>query len=190
MAAFGSQEWVAAKLKGSMHSFWDIPETALLKYNSIDPADRLPWNARTIANVINSYMINEAQNVFGSAQFLKEHGTTYQVMSDCALWYKQLNSSGLPSNYPTPTALDLMQGSFPFAPQLLLLVVGFRFDHSMQKVERVELQRFNNVGRMKYWIGIEKVTADVISIAPDQPRRKTRVAVRFGPDQSEIAVGD
>jgi hypothetical protein len=149
------------------------------------------------ANVINSYVLDEARRAFeghGDSRFLDANGTTYHLLEGCALWYKQLTSDGLPSNYPTDTALEMMQGSFPFAPKNLLLVVGFRFNETMQNVEKVEIQRFNSLGQMQFYIELEKVVepARVITMPPGQipAKPKTRVAIKLGPEQKQLVIGE
>lgn len=107
MLVAGSQDWTISKLKSSRFKFYDIPDQALRTYNSIDPSLRLPLNARTIANNINCYVIDEAKKAFDGAsnsRFEERNGTTYHYINGCAIWYKQLGSDGLPSNYPTETA--------------------------------------------------------------------------------------
>ena len=197
MLVIGSQDWVVAKLTRNRRLLREIPETALETYNKIDPSLRLPWNARTVATVMNSFVIDEARRMFdgeSSSKFLEANGTTYHLLNDCVLWYKQLGTDGLPSNYPTDTAQVMMQGSFPFLPKKVLLVVGFRFDEPMQKVEKVEIQRFNSIGLMQFYIELEKTVAPtrVIAMPPGQSpaKPKTRVAIKRGPEQKELVSGN
>jgi len=197
MYAVGSQDWAVSKLKRSRRFLWDIPEAALATYNSIDPAIRLPWNQRTVANVINSHVVDEARRQFAGqsgSQFLEVNNTTYHLLDGCALWYKQLGDDGLPSNYPTDSALEMMQGTFSFAPKHLLLVVGFRFDALMRNLEKVEVQRFNGQGQMQFYIELQKLasSARVIAMPPGQlpGKPKTRVAIKLGPEQKNIIVGE
>jgi len=197
MLVIGSQDWVIAKLARHRRSLREIPEVALETYNKIDPSLRLPWNARTAATVINSFIIDGARKAFdgqSGSKFLETNGTTYHLLNDCVLWYKQLGTDGLPSNYPTDTAQVMMQGSFPFLPKRFLLVVGFRFDEAMQKVEKVEIQRFNSIGEMQFYIGLEKTVSStrVITMPPGIPatKPKTRVAIKRGPEQKELISGD
>jgi hypothetical protein len=197
MVVIGSQDWVIEKLSRHRRSLREIPEAALETYNKIDPALRLPWNARTIANVMNSFIIDEARKAFdgqSGSKFLEANGTTYHLINECVLWYKQLDTDGLPSSYPTDTAQVLMQGSFPFLPKRFLLVVGFRFDEAMQKVERVEIQRFNSIGEIQFYIELEKTASAtrVITMPPgaSTTKTKTRVAIKRGPEQKELISGD
>ncbi len=111
----GSQDWVISKLKASRAKLWDIPERALQAYNSIDPVLRLPLNARAVANNLNSYVLDEAKRSFdgvSNSRFEERNGTVLHHLNGCTLWYKQLGDDGLPSNYPTETAKELMQGHF------------------------------------------------------------------------------
>jgi hypothetical protein len=197
MTVIGSQDWVITKLSPHRRSLREIPEVALETYNKIDPSLRLPFNARTIATVMNSYIIDEARKAFdgqSGSKFLETNGTTYHLLNGCVLWYKQLGTDGLPSNYPTDTAQVLMQGSFPFLPTRVLLVVGFRLDEAMQKVERVEIQRFNSIGEMQFYIELEKTVSPTRVITMPQgasaTKAKTRVAIKRGPEQKELISGD
>ncbi len=197
MVVSGTQDWVVSKLKPNRRQLWDVPEAALATYNSIDPAIRLPWNPRTVANVINSFVLDEARKAFsgnGGSRFLEINNTAYHLMNGCALWYKQLGDDGLPSNYPTESALELMQGSFPFAPKYLLLVVGFKFDPMLHRLEKVEIQRFNGLGQMQFHIELQKLAspARVIAMPPGKipAKPKTRVAIKLGPEQKNIIVGE
>ena len=120
MEYLGSQDWAISKLGKYRHLFWGISEEALARLNALPPSERLPWNPRVFADVLNSYVIDGARRAFEgkpNSRFVEENNTTYHLLNGCALWYKKLGSDGLPSNYPTETALDLMQGAFPFAPE-------------------------------------------------------------------------
>ncbi len=146
---------------------------------------------------MNSFVIDEARKAFdghGGSKFLEANGTTYHLLNECVLWYKQLGTDGLPSNYPTDTAQVLMQGSFPFLPKRFLLVVGFRLDEAMQKVKRVEIQRFNGIGEMQFYIELEKTVspARVITMPHGVPaaKAKSRVTIKRGPEHKELISGD
>jgi hypothetical protein len=195
MFPVGSQDWVISKLKGSRSKFWDIPEQALKTYNSIDPVLRLPLNARAVANNLNCYVLDEAKKAFegmSNSRFEEKNGTTYHHLNDCALWYKQLGDDGLPSNYPTETAKELMQGAFPWAPKKVLLVVGFEFDEMLQRLERVEIQRFNSANKIQFHITLEKVVPARVLAMPSKTATPTRtkVAIRRSPEQDELKVGE
>jgi hypothetical protein len=99
----------------------------------------------------------------------------------------------LPSNYQTDTAQLLMQGEFPFVEKRVLLVVGFRIDSAMQQVERVEIQRFRG-NTMQFYIELEKVArkSKVVTMPSDltATKAKTRVTIKRGPEQEEMASGD
>lgn len=197
MDRFGSQDWVVSKLTRDRHRLREIPDTALAIFNKIDPALRLPLNARTTANLLNCYVIDEARRAFDGdsrSKFIEANNTTYQVLGECALWYKQLGDDGLPSNYPTDAALEMMQGAFAFAPQKFLLVVGIEVDATMQKIERVEIQRYTAAGKMQFYIELEKVgsRARVLGMPSDAvaSKPKSRVTIKRGPEQTEIASGE
>lgn len=192
----GSQDWVVSKLQRCKTLLREVPEIALETFNTMDAALRLPLDARATASVLNSYVIDAARKVFdgeSNSRFLCTNGTTYHLLNGCVLWYKQLGSDGLPSNYQTDTAQLLMQGTFPFLEKRVLLVVGFRFDAAMQQVDRVEIQRFRG-DSMQFFIELEKVVSKtkVIAMPSGQPQAKpkSRVTIKRGPEQTEIASGD
>jgi hypothetical protein len=196
MVNWGSQDWVISKISKVRHLFWDVPEAALARFNQIDPLTRLTFPSRTSANVINSLMIDEARKQFAGvsgSRFLDTNQTTYHLLNGCAFWYKQLGSDGLPSNYPTDLAKELMSGTFDFAPQQLLLVLGFRFDATFQRLALVEMQRYESTRFCKFYIELEKVAPKKTQIiempssqASDAIATRTRVRIKRGPEQTEL----
>ena len=195
MHVCGSQDWVISKLKASRAKLWDIPERALQIYNSIDPVLRLPLNARAVANNLNYYVLDEAKRLFdgvGNSKFEERNGTVFHHLNGCTLWYKQLGDDGLPSNYPTETAKELMQGSFPWAPKSFLLIVGFKVDQTVQRLEYVEIQRFSAANTLQFHITLEKVTTTRLLTMPGKqaPPSRTKIAIRRSPEQEELRVGE
>lgn len=194
MAAFGSQDWAITKIRNVRHHLWDIPEAALATYNTIPAALRLPWNARITANVLNGYVIDEARRRFSGtrgSEFFDANGTTYHLFNGCVLWYKQLGEDGFPSNYPTETAIEMMQGSFAFAPKRPVLVLGFKVDQTLQSIQRVMIQRFNSIGQLRFYIELEKLTAksrviEMPSQTSDALGTRTRIRIKRGPEQKEL----
>lgn len=194
MKSWGSQDWVISKLRTVRHLLWDVPEVALARYNTIDPMIRMTFPPRTTANVLNSLIIDEARKQFAGvrgSEFLDTNQTTYHFLNGCALWYKQLGADGLPSNYPTDLAKELMSGTFEFAPQRLLLVLGFRFDDAFQNLKLVEIQRYQSTKFCKFYIELEKITprSQVIEMPTqisDAIGTRTRVRIKRGPEQTEL----
>lgn len=198
MAERGSQDWVVSKIRSVRNHLWDVPEAALARYNRLPAIDRLPFNPRTVASVLNSYVLDEARRLFAdirNSQFEDANGTTYHHLNGCVLWYKQLDEDGFPSNYPTCTALQMMQGTFPFMPQKVLLVVGFQLDQALQNIKSVVIQRYTSGNRLKFYIELEKVTPrsrviEMPSHAVDAIGTKTRVRIKRGPEQKELLGGE
>ena len=194
MLVRGSQDWVISKLKANRAKFWDIPEQALKTYNSIDPILRLPLNPRAVANNLNCYVLDEAKRLFdgmSNSRFEERNGTVFHHLNECTLWYKQLGDDGLPSNYPTETAKELMQGLFPWAPRSLLLIVGFKVDQTIQRLEYVEIQRFSSTNTLQFHITLEKVTTSRVLTMPGKQTSpsRTKIAIRRSPEQEELRVG-
>lgn len=172
---------------------WQIPQEALARYQRIEPAFKLPFNERTEANILNCYILDEAQRLFDGvrgSRFVKRNGTTYHLLNGCVLWYKQLGLDGLPSNFPTYTAQEMMQGSFPFMPKQVLLVVGFQLDAAHQGIRTVEIQRFTASKQMQFCITLEEVMPQtkVVRMPAQQQeeRTKTRVRIKLGPEQTAL----
>jgi hypothetical protein len=194
MPEIGSQDWAISKIRDVRHLLWEIPEAALATYNTIPAALRLPWNSRTRANVLNGYVIDEARRRFldvRRSEFLDSNGTTYHLFNGCVLWYKQLGDDDLPSNYPTETAAEMMQGTFPFAPKRPVLVLGFKVDEAVQGLKCVMVQRFYSTGKLRFYIELEKVTAKsrVIEMplhTADALGTRTRIRIKRGPEQKEL----
>jgi len=194
MAIFDSQDWAISKIRNVRHLLWEIPEAALATYNSIPPALRLPFNARTTANAVNSYVIDWAQKKFDGvrgSEFFPANGTTYHLFNGCVIWYKQLGEHGLPSNYPTENAVEMMQGHFSFAPQRPILVLGFQVDEAMQSLTRVVIQRFRSTGRLKFYVELEKITprshvVEMPAQTHDALATRTRIRIKRGPEDREL----
>ena len=85
-----------------------------------------------------------------------------------------------------------MQGAFPWAPKKVLLVVGFEFDEMLQRLERVEIQRFNGANKIQFHIALEKVVPARVLAMPSKTATPTRtkVAIRRSPEQEELKVGE
>ena len=198
MADRGSQDWVISKIRTVRNQLWDVPEAALARYNRLPAIDRLPFNSRTIANVLNAYVLDEARRLFTgirNSEFEELNGTTYHHLNGCVLWYKQLDECGFPSNYPTETALQMMQGTFPFMPQKVLLIVGYQLDQALQTIKSVVIQHYTFGNRLKFYIELEKVTPrsqviEMPSHASDAVGTKTRVRIKRGPEQKELLAGE
>lgn len=194
MPEIGSQDWTVLKLRSVRDILWEIPEAALAAYNAIPPIHRLPWNPRITANVLNGYVIDEARRRFEGVRgsdFFDKNGTTYHLYNGCVLWYKQLGSDGFPSNYPTETALEMMQGCFKFAPKRPILVLGFEVDAALQSLSRVLVQRFYSSGRLRFYIELEKVTSqsrviEMPSHTTEALRTRTLIRIKRGPEQREL----
>lgn len=195
MPPFDSQDWAISKIRSVRHLLWDVPEAALKNYNAIPHAFRVPWTPRATADVLNSYVLDEAKRRFEGVRgsdFFPKNGTTYQTFRGAVFWYKQLGVDGLPSNYPTPTAEEMMQGTFPFARQKPLLVLGFKVDETMQNIKSVVIQRFNSLGKLRYFIELEKVATakarvyQMSSQSNDGVATRTGIKIRRGPEQNEL----
>ena len=199
MVEIGSQDWTVSRIRAFRNRLWDVPEKAVARYNSRIPAiDRLPFNARTIANVLNAYVLDEARRLFAdvrNSRFEEINGTTYHHLNGCVLWYKLLDEDGFPSNYPTYTALEMMQGTFPFMPQRVLLVIGFQLDQALQSIRSVVIQRYSSGNRLKFYIALEKVTPksrviEMPSHTAGVIGTRSRVRIKRGPEQKELMGGE
>jgi hypothetical protein len=194
MKEIGTQDWTISKIRNARALFWEIPEMALAKYNSI-PADlRLPFNPRISANVLNGYVIDEARKRFAgmrNSEFFDKNSTTYHLFNGCVFWYKQLGDDGCPSNYPTETALEMMQGRFSFAPSRPLFVLGFKCDDALRNITSVVIQRYYSNGKLQFYIELEKVNAEskvveMPSLSVDGLRTRTQIRIKRGPEQKEL----
>src|ERR1700731_2213763 len=97
MSVNGSQNWAISKLGKYRDLFWGISEDALKRLNGLPPSERLPWNQRVFADVLNSYVIDAARRAFEgkpNSRFVEENNTTYHLLNGCALWYKKLGTDG------------------------------------------------------------------------------------------------
>ena len=194
MAEVGSPDWTVSKIRNVRRLFWEIPEAALATYNRIPAELRLPFNPRISANVLNGYVIDEARRRFAgvrNSEFFDKNSTTYHLFNGCVFWYKQLGEDGFPSNYPTETALEMMQGRFAFAPTRPLFVLGFAVDDALRNITSVMIQRFYSSGKLQFYIELEKIAAEpkvlkMPSQTVDGLRTRTRIRIKRGPDQREL----
>jgi hypothetical protein len=194
MADIGSQDWVVSKIGKVRHLFWDVVESAMSRLQRIPAEERSEFNPRTMANVLNCLILAEARTAFASQHgsvFDDRNGTTYHHFNGCVFWYKQLDNDGFPSNYPTDTALELMQGNFPFMPQKVLLVVGFQLDSIAQTVQTVVIHRYSSAGKLKFYITLEKIqtktrVVEMPTRSSDIVKTKTRIRILRGPEQRDL----
>jgi hypothetical protein len=196
MAAFGTQDWTQKQLSPHKDRLWRVVERGGARLRRLPADDQLAFNARCTADVLNSFIIAEAESVFDGvkgSEFLPINNTTYHLLNGCVLWYKQLNSEDLPSNIPTPTVEEMMQGRFEFMPNQLLLVVGFKLDALKHSLVRIDLMRFGAGQRAEFLIELTKVTAppSVLKMPPYEktaPRRRTKIEIRAGFEQKRLRV--
>ncbi len=194
MARFGTQDWTHRQLNAHKDRLWRVLNKATAMYNSLPPEFLLAFNGRCAADVMNSLVIATAQKEFdgvAESDFWLGNNTTYHVIKDCVLWYKQLNEDHLPSNYPTPAAREMMQGRFDFMPDRILLVLGFELDPFKKRITRVEIQRFGHGQQLQFVIEITKSAAP-ISVMPAttataaKTRVRRKVVLRKGFEQKQI----
>jgi hypothetical protein len=146
--------------------------------------------------VLNAFALDELRNTFdrvGNSQFLERNNTTYHTLNGCVLWYKQLGDDSLPSNIPTPTAEEMMQGHFSFMPDQLLIVVGFKLDGLKQTLQAVEILRFGPAKRLEFVIEIAEVpvVTHVVTLPARSPaaarRQRTKIEIRNGFEQKSFS---
>jgi hypothetical protein len=168
------------------------------RLNRLSPDDLLAFTARCGADVLNSFVIDEARKEFEGVResvFVDRNNTTYHQLNGCILWYKQLGSDHLPSNIPTLTAEQMMQGQFDFMPNQLLVVVGFELDLFKKKLKSVEIMRFGPGQRLEFTIEIVQVPVETRVVEmpgkPATPKvRRTKVAIRNGFEQKAFGTGE
>jgi hypothetical protein len=169
----------------------------IVRLNRLNAEDLMVFNGRCAADVLNAFVIAEARTEFESiqgSQFIEKNNTTYHSLNGCVLWYKQLGEDHLPSNIPTMTVDQMMQGQFEFMPDQLLMVVGFELDAVKQKLKTVELMRFGPGKRLEFVIEIAKVqVAPRVVRMPDATKpmqaRRTKIELRNGFEQKSFGSG-
>jgi hypothetical protein len=200
MTEFGSQDWVISKITKVRHNFWNGVENAVARSRRLPASESITFNPRTWACVLNCLVLDEMQAAFDGVRgsgFDKRNGTVYHHFGDCVFWYKQLDDEGFPSNYPTETALELMQGRFMFMPKQILLVVGFQLDPVTHAVKSVEIQRYSSNRTVQFYIRLEKIEAKSRVVQMPQHTgdsaktdqlvtTKTRIRIKRGPEQKDL----
>lgn len=156
----------------------------------------MAFNGRCTADVLNSFIIDEVKTAFDGVKdssFITGNNTTYHRLNGCVLWYKQLGEDGLPSNYPTLSANQMLQGQFDFMPAELLVVVGFQLDAIKRKLPRIEIIRFGPGRRIEFVIEVLQVAGPQVMpmpTAPAVPRpRRVKVALKNGFEQKAFGSG-
>ncbi len=147
--------------------------------------------------MLNAFVIAEAREQFDgvrNSDFIERNNTTYHQLNGCILWYKQLGADHLPSNIPTLSVEQMMQGQFDFMPEDLLVVLGFELDTLKKKLKKVEIMRFGPGRRLEFVIEIAQVPAETRVVEmpgqPVSPRvRRTKVAIRNGFEQKAFGTG-
>lgn len=188
----GSQGWAISRIGRHRELFYNAVENGLRRYKALAATDKVDLTARCRADYINSMVLAEAKKQFqtvGGSSFYPINNTTYHFINDCVVWYKKLDEEGLTSNFPTPSAEEMSQGSFSFAPQKVLIVLGFQFDELFQDIKAVSLIRFGSRKHVIFSIELEKLRPNVLPMtASDQAKapKKPRVVLRRGPEQVEL----
>ncbi len=196
MARLGTQDWAHSQLSPHKDRIWRVMKKGVSRFNRLSPEDRLAFNGRCSADVLNSFVIDEAKGDFDGVKgsdFFEKNNTTYHSLNGCVLWYKQLGDNRLPSNIPTMTAEQMMQGQFDFMPDQLLLVVGFELDEMKQKLKSVELMRFGPAKRLEFVIVLAEVPVQTPVIMPKTAKtaahRRTKIEIRNGFEQKAFGSG-
>ena len=195
MAAFGSQNWTNERLNNHKSRIWRALHAGVKRFNRLTAEDRVAFNGRCTADVTNAFIIDELRKEFDGvpdSSFLPINNTTYHALNGCVLWYKQLGDDDLPSNIPTSTAEEMMQGQFEFMPDRLLVVVGFKPDALRQRLEKIEILRFGPSSRLEYVIEVLRVEVPAISFPAEKnrERRRTKVELRNGFEQKSLTAGN
>ncbi|MBS1814016.1 MAG: hypothetical protein JSS87_03980 [Acidobacteria bacterium] len=194
MHEHGSRDWAVERIKPFRADLWDAVQLGLQRYQRHDVQDRLDYNARTSANILNSFVLAEVQKRLSGhkkSRFIERNGTVYHELNGCVLWYKGLGADGKPSNHPSGASDDLMQGTFPFKEALVLLLVGYSYDSLLSDVKGVEIRRYNAAGNIEYYIELEKLESNkklVVMPGTQLPGKtaKRRVRIKMGPEQTHI----
>lgn len=196
MVAIGTQDWEKDRISPYKDRLWRVLKAGVSRLNRLSPEDRLAFNGRCLADVINAFVIDEAREEFDgvrNSEFVAKNNTTYHLLNGCVLWYKQLGEDHLPSNIPTMTADQMMQGQFDFMPNQLLMVVGFELDEMKSKLKTVELLRFGPGQRLEFVIEIAEVEVAPPIVMPKTAKpaatRRTKIEIRNGIEQKAFGAG-
>lgn len=196
MEPLGTQDWTRRQISPHKTRIWRGLKAGVSRLNRLNADDRLVFNGRCAADVLNTFVIAEAQQEFDGvkgSEFIEKNNTTYHSLNGCVLWYKQLGEDHLPSNIPTLTADQMMQALFDFMPQQLLIVVGFELDATKRKIKSIELMRFGAGKRLEFVIEIAEVEVAAPLVMPKTARpaatRRTKIEIRNGFEQKAFGSG-
>jgi hypothetical protein len=197
MASIGTQNWAKDRISPHKERLWRVLKSGVARLNRMSADDRLMFNGRCAADVLNAFVIGEARDEFESVRgstFIEKNNTTYHALNGCILWYKQLGEDHLPSNLPTMTIDQMMQGQFDFMPNQLLMVVGFELDEMKRGLKTVELMRFGPGRRLEFVIEIAKVqvvprVVRMPNTAKPAAVRRTKIELRNGFEQKAFGSG-
>jgi hypothetical protein len=198
MTRIGTQDWTKSRLSPYKGRLWRCLKSGISRFNRLSPDDRLTFGGRCQSDVLNAFILAEARREFDgvkSSEFVDRNNTTYHSLNGCVLWYKQLNEDRMPSNIPTLSVDQMMQGQFDFMPNKLLMVVGFELDAFKSKLKSVDLMRFGPGRRIDFIIELAEVEVQprVVQMLPKSqpaPRRRTKIALRNGFEQKALVSGN
>ncbi len=199
MACLGMQDWTRSRISPHKARLWRSLNAGVSRFNRLSADDRLALGGRCQADLVNAFILAEARKEFDGvkgSEFVDRNNTTYHSLNGCVLWYKQLNEDRMPSNIPTLSADQMMQGQFDFMPNKLLMVVGFELDTFKSKLKSVDLMRFGPGRRVEFVIELAEVEVQprVVQMPPKgQPAtapRRTRIALRNGFEQKAFVSGN
>jgi hypothetical protein len=151
--------------------------------------------ARTRANIVHDLMMDKAINRFDRprCRVVERRNQTerFLVLDErVALWFKKLDRSRVPRNYPTEQALKRSKGQlhlFGEHEDLELLVVGYALNREQTAVTRVSITKPNGRARPSWFIDLDEPTSGIRSLPNPSPQdegpRRQRIVIKKGPEQ-------
>jgi hypothetical protein len=198
MPTIGTQGWAKNQLSPHKRRLWRSLKAGVTRFNRLSPDDRLAFGSRCQSDVLNAFILAEARRELESVKgsdFVDRNNTTYHSLNGCVLWYKQLSEGRMPSNIPTLSVDQMMQGQFDFMPNKLLMVVGFELDALKGKLKSVDLMRFGPGRRIDFIIELAEIEVQprVVQMSPTSESatpRRTKIALRNGFEQKALVSGN
>jgi hypothetical protein len=120
---------------------------------TLSPAQRLPLSKRTLANMLNDYIVTDATQRLHDNKAVKidtELGFTTFLIGSAAVRIKKIDKKGRYSNYPTQQQIDLLyQRIFPDVELLTQVIFGYRLDDLWREIKQVSFVCWN--GNRRHW---------------------------------------
>lgn len=168
-------------LQPHYQGFQSIVQGAWTDYLNLSPKDRAQFSPTTRANCVHNFMIFRARAYFLRIPKSYETSSFGQVLfginGEVLIRFKKLKKNRLPSNYPTPHAVDFAaQLTLPGIEPAARVTVGYILSKNQTEILTI-LVTYCVGNRIVWTIDIDE-PVDQINVVPYPSRTLTKPRVR------------